>query len=1035
MRSWKFLLPLLASSLCFAVQPDRIVASIDSSQLVPLKGNVHGLAQDRFDLGRADSSQMIHGVTLVFHPSAAQQADLDKLLVQQQDRTSPNYHKWLTPAQFADRFGMTQADIARVTTWLESQGFTVTSVANSRNQISFDGTVAQVESVFATEIHNYIVDAVIHFANSTSPSVPAALAGSVLAVGHLHNFSPKPRLKVRSHFTSATSGNHFLTPADFATIYDIGPLYTAGIDGTGQKIAIVGQSAVNPTDLSNFRSNASLSASTPQFILYPTTSTSTHCSGDEGESDLDLEWSGGVAKNASIIFVYAGLTGTDTCTGNRTYSVWDALQQSVDNNYAPIISTSYGFCESGLGQAFTNTVRGWAQQANSQGQTIMSASGDDGAADCDFQVRSATQGLAVDVPASLPEVTGMGGTEFFGDPASTSPTTYWNATGTSDDLSSALSYIPEEGWNDTAVNLQSPTGTIGASGGGASIYFTKNPGDASWQTGVGVPSDGKRDVPDLSVTTSPDHDGYLFCSPTDGAGNPSCTKGFRDSSTQGYLDVVGGTSAAAPTFAGIVALLNQYLGSLGLGNINPTLYKLAASNPSAFHDVTTGNNIVPCTVGTTGCPTTGTPQYGFTAGVGYDQVTGLGSVDVNNLAVAWASSRTASSVTILSSAAKISAGAGVTFTATVTPSTGVGSVSFSTLNNGTTTLLGTATLNTPYPPSTSGTAVFTTTLLPGGNNSVTATYQGDASDNVSTSSPAVVAVTDFSLTVTNNLAPASVPAGQSAVATLTIAPVNGSTETINFTPASCTGLSTGAACSFNPTSVTLDGVNSQNVQLTVATAANMALGAENITVTGTPSVAGGTPHTANVSLTVAATNQTLTIAPTNNTATFSVTAGGTVQIPISVTGTNGFIVASSSTTALPLNYTCTGFPSESTCTFSPQSGSSVSQTMLTMSIATTAPVAQLQTPFGHSSRIFYALLLPGMFGIVFAGRSPRRGARLLSLIVVLSLSTLWLGACGGSNSSQKNPGTPKGTYPVVVNATTGGANPLTSTMTVNLTVN
>ncbi|MGC2648670.1 MAG: protease pro-enzyme activation domain-containing protein, partial [Candidatus Sulfotelmatobacter sp.] len=172
MRSWKFLLPLLASSLCFAAQPDRIPGPIDSSQMVPLKGNVHGLAQSRFDLGRTDANQMMSGVTLIFHPSATQQNDLNKLLAQQQERSSPNYHKWLTPAQFADRFGMSKGDISKAVSWLESQGFTVTSVANSRNQISFDGTVAQVELVFATEIHNYLIEDVVHFANATNPSVP-----------------------------------------------------------------------------------------------------------------------------------------------------------------------------------------------------------------------------------------------------------------------------------------------------------------------------------------------------------------------------------------------------------------------------------------------------------------------------------------------------------------------------------------------------------------------------------------------------------------------------------------------------------------------------------------------------------------------------------------------------------------------------------------------------------------------------------------------------------------------------------------------
>jgi hypothetical protein len=450
---------------------------------------------------------------------------------------------------------------------------------------------------------------------------------------------------------------------------------------------------------------------------------------------------------------------------------------------------------------------------------------------------------------------------------------------------------------------------------------------------------------------------------------------------------------------------------------------------------------VPCTQGTPNCPATAPFQFGFNAGVGYDQVTGLGSVDANKLAQTWAASRTASSVTILPSATKINAGAGITLTATVTPSTGVGAVSFSTLNNGSTTVLGTATLNVPYPPSTSGTATFTTTSLPGGTNSVTATYEGDTSNNSSTSSPAVITVTDFTVAVANNLLPSSVSAGQSAIATLTISPVNGSTETINFTNSagstsgSCSGLSTGAVCTFSPTSVTLDGVNSQNVQLTVSTAANMVLGAENITVTGTPSVAGGTSHTANVALTVTATTESFTIATVN--ATVPVTAGATAQIPITVASTSSpsFINGSSSTTNLQLNYTCSGLPSESTCTFSPSSISSA--LAVTMSIATTAPTAQLRSPLNRGSRIFYALLLPGIFGIVFAGGSRTRGARLLGLIVVLSFSTLWLGACGGSSSSQKNPGTPAGTYTIVVNATTGapaGGTALTGTFNVKLTV-
>jgi subtilase family serine protease len=1052
MRSWKFFLPLLATSLCFAAQPDRITSPIDSSQLVALKGNVTGLIHPGSDLGRTDSAQILHGVTLVFHPSAAQQADLNSLLVQQQQRSSPNYHKWLTPAQFADRFGMTQADIARVTTWLESQGFTVTTVANSRNQISFDGTVAQVETIFATQIHNYLVDGAIYFANATNPFIPTALAPSVAAMGHLHNFSPKPRAIFRKfssstadpHFTSAISGNHFVTPGDFATIYDVQALYTAGFTGTNQIIAIIGQSTVSATDLANFRNAAGLTAKVPQYILYPSNSTPTRCTGDEGESDLDLEWSNGVASNATVKFVYAGLVAGDSCGQNRTYSVWDALQQAIDNNYAPIISTSYGFCESGLGSSFVvTTLQGWAQEANAQGQTIMAASGDAGAADCDAtDAASATGGIAVDAPASLPEVTGMGGTEFNADNPNGDTTVtngnaapdlpYWNGTtGGVDAISSALEYIPGTAWNDTVEN----DGLL-AAGGGASIFFSK----PTWQTGTGVPADSKRDVPDLALNTSPAHDPYLFCS-EDGPNNTivaTCTSGFRTGSG-GNLTAVGGTSAAAPTFAAILTLVEQDLGSTGLGNINPNLYYIAAGNPTALHDITTGNNIVPCTEGSLDCPSTSPFQYGFSAGTGYDQVTGLGSVDANMLATAWSDLSTTTTTAVSANPTSIFQGGSVVLTATVTPATATGMVNF--YNNGSTTLLGSA-------PLSSGTAALTTTSLPAGTNSITGTYVGI---NASSTSSAVAVTVSAPFSMSASPSTITVSAGQSAIYTITVTPLNGSSSTVNFTnsassststtPGSCTaGLPSGALCTFTPPSVTLDGVHSQNVTLTVSTAPNMAPGSQSITVTGT---SGTTSVPTSINLTETATTESFTIAPTGNTQTYSVVAGGTAAISFNVASSTGFINTSSSTTVVPLNYTCTGLPSESTGIFNPGnlpcSGAiNISATAVTLNIATTAPTAQMRAPLAHRT-LFYALLLPGMFGIVFAGVSRTRGARLLGLIVVLSVSTLGLGSCGGgsSSSSQKNPGTPAGTYPIMVNATTNaptGGTALTNTFTVNLVV-
>ena len=524
---------ILFARLALAIQSDRLAGPLDSGQMTILHGNMHGMARPEFDLGRTDASKLLGGISMAFTPSPAQQEALDKLLADQQNPASPSYHRWLTTAQFADRFGMSRDDIQKVISWLQEQGFTVTRVANSRNQVFFEGTVAQIESTFRTEIHDYLLNGEIHFANTTEPSVPAALAASVLGIQNLHNFQPKPRL--HPHFTSHLSGEHFIAPGDFATIYDIQELYsTAGVDGSGQKIAITGQSAINLTDIANYRGAAGLAANVPTTTLVPNTGPSTVCPGDEGESDLDVEFSGGIAKNATIILVYAGI-GTGTTCANRTTGAFDALQYAVDQNIAPVISNSYGNCEATVGSSFALTMRGWAQQANTQGQTIVSSSGDSGAADCDFRVRSATQGFAVDLPAAIPEVTGAGGTEFntgiqrprrVEAPPNAAATTYWSGTSNGNDtVSSALSYIPEMGWNDTALDLTSPQGTISASGGGKSIFFTK----PSWQTGTGVPNDGQRDVPDISVSASADHDGYLFC--TSDSGAVTCGDGFRNSST------------------------------------------------------------------------------------------------------------------------------------------------------------------------------------------------------------------------------------------------------------------------------------------------------------------------------------------------------------------------------------------------------------------------------------------------------------------------------------------------------------------------
>ncbi|HWF91856.1 MAG TPA: S53 family peptidase [Terriglobales bacterium] len=577
-----------------ATPENRITQTLNVNQWSALKRNVHPLARQEFDRGRTPGDEQISG-SVVFRLSPAQQADLNALLAAQQNPSAPQYRQWLTPEQYAERFGLSRGDLAKISAWLQSEGLTVTRLARGGTSIFFTTTAAQAERAFHTELHNYLVNGQMRYANASAPGVPEALASVVMGIRGLNNFRPKAHLsRIRNvhpapNFTSATTGNHFLAAEDFATIYNVKGLYDAGFDGTGQKLAIVGQTAINLSDTEAFRTASGLAKNDPQLLLLPGSGTSTTCSGDVDEANLDVEWSGAVAKNASVVFVYVGVDKGKTCN-TTSQSVFDSLQYAIDNNVAPVVSTSYGFCETGLGATTLDAMQSWVQQGNAQGQTIMAASGDDGAADCDGGTptnpsTSATQGLMVDAPASIPEVTGVGGTEFSGDKSS--PATYWKTTNDASN-GSAISYIPETSWNDTAFDI-SNGGTFSASGGGASSIFSK----PTWQTGAGVPKDGKRDVPDVALNASADHDGYLLCS----QGN--CTNGFRNSA--GNLSLVGGTSVGAPTFAGIVTLINQATASSGLGNINPTLYNLAASTPAAFHDITTGNNDVPCTVGTPDC--------------------------------------------------------------------------------------------------------------------------------------------------------------------------------------------------------------------------------------------------------------------------------------------------------------------------------------------------------------------------------------------------------------------------------------------------
>jgi uncharacterized protein (TIGR03437 family) len=553
----------------------------------PLPGHMRPGVVAANDRGRLAASRSLRHVTLTLERSPAQEAELQALLARQQDPSSPDFHKWLTPEQFADRFGVPQSDIDQITSWLRSQNLTVDSVNRGRTAIAFSGNVRNVERALHVEIHNYEINGEAHFSNNAEPSVPAAIGRFVLSVRGLDDFRMKPRsvrrpAALQPNYTSITTGAHYLAPDDIAKIYDIQPLYDSGITGKGQKIAVVGQTRIDVSDIRQFRTYFNLPPNDPTMLLMPGSIDPGVSNADLAEADLDVEWSGAVARDAEIVYVYAN-------------DVRDALSYAIDQSIAPVISMSYGLCEQ-LSFGGLRELNSSAEEAESKGISWIAASGDNGANDC-YGQSHAPAGLSVDAPASVPLVTGVGGTTLTEGSGN-----YWSSAN-SGNHASALSYIPESVWNDDATD---------GSGGGASIYFAK----PSWQTGIGVPDDGKRDVPDISMPASPNHDGYMVY-------------------TGGILSVYGGTSVGAPVIAGTAGLLNQYVvangyqSAPGQGSLNSRLYSLAASAPGAFHDVTLGDNITPA------CPQAACDKVGFTAGPGYDQATGLGTLDIFNLVTAW----------------------------------------------------------------------------------------------------------------------------------------------------------------------------------------------------------------------------------------------------------------------------------------------------------------------------------------------------------------------------------------------------------------
>jgi subtilase family serine protease len=781
----------------------RVTEAVDDARRTALSGNVHPLARAEFDRGAVADSQPMNRILLLLKRSDEQEATLQDTLAKQQDKSSPTFHQWLTPEQFGAQFGPADADIQAVTDWLTRQGFSVGKIYSGKTVIEFSGTAGQVQRAFGTAIRNYQVNGKLYSANSSDPQIPAALAPVVTGVVTLHNF---PREFYARRFGNlrraagksvveplVTLPNPFgpgsfygLGPGDFAKIYGV-PV-TCGTpagacNGSGQTIAIVGETNLVVADVQQFRSVFGLLPATfnASNIVYNGEDPGVTSTNEEAEADLDTQWSGGVAPGATIKYVLSAST-------SASQGVDLSALYIVEHNMAAVMSESYGGCESSLGSTGNSFYNSLWQQASAQGITVAVSTGDSGSAGCDDPN---TENLATKPPgvnglASTPYNVAVGGTDF---DEYNNWSAFWNTTNDPVTGASAKGYIPEIPWNQSCAQLGAtgcninttpvPFQNILAGGGGPSQY-----NKPSWQMGIaGMPSDGKRDLPDISLLASPGFNGtgYLYCQ---GDVSRQCLdpSGFNGSFVT--FGVIGGTSASAPAFAGIMALINQSQATAQVpaprqGNTNYVLYALAnksgASCASAtpvaagcvFNDITLkgssalptggtgiGTISVPCKGGVVGCSATLAAQIGvlddpnnpgtmaWNAGVGYDRATGLGSLNVGNLITSWGTVASVPTTTTLalSPVTGITHGSNenVSVTISVKPQSGTakGDVSLiARFADGTTQGLNQFTL------AANGSFSGMTNSLPGGNSySVTAHYTGDGTDAPSDSAPVMVTV-------------------------------------------------------------------------------------------------------------------------------------------------------------------------------------------------------------------------------------------------------------------------------------------------------
>lgn len=699
------------SSDAQTVVKSRVLGPLDDRQTFTIHGTIVPLVKKSADEGRLNGDRKLGQMLLMLSPTKEQNAALEAVIKEMHTPSSPKYHHWLKPADIGARFGVSQQDAAAVQQWLQTQGFEVKRVASSRRFIAFSGTVAQVESAFRTEMHQYDFKGQKFIANSKEIQIPSALSPVVRGVVRLSSAPKSGDLKIvgkaaydkSKQQITFSDGEHAITPADFATIYNLNPLYQNGINGAGQSIAIVARSDINPRDVFDFFALFGLPFN--GFFLTINGDDPGFVSDGVLEATLDITWAMALAPGSTPNIVISQSNFADGVDISAAFI--------VDNDLAPVMNTSFSHCEQQLGPVGTEFYYSLWAQAAAEGISAVVSTGDDGGAGCDDPGSGffAQNGVAVSGLASTPFNVAVGGTEF-DDTAN--PGLYWSETNDPTTLASARSYIPEKVWNESSIDTANVN--LFAGSGGVSTLWPK----PDWQIGAGVPNDGMRDLPDVSLNAA-GHDGYTLC--------------FGGSCEQGQVFVIAGTSASAPSFAAIMALVNQQTGS-PQGNPNFVLYQLAAQHPEIFHDITVGDNKVP--------DVNGDFTVGYSAGQGYDLATGLGSFDANALVTNWSGVLFNSTNINLTGPASGSVvhGAGLPVTASVTPGSGsalpTGNVAFFTDNPlGLSPSLGVGVA----PLDNTGNVNASLKAIPGGTHTLTARYAGDAKFSASTSNSIAVTVT------------------------------------------------------------------------------------------------------------------------------------------------------------------------------------------------------------------------------------------------------------------------------------------------------